>query len=275
MTRHNENGESTGCEMSLPFCTAQQRGSLAIYTDSCPLSVGDNITFPNGLRMPPRSFILKSAKYVLLTYSQSGPLDPQAVLRMLESINATCIIGKEGHADGGTHLHAFVEFQTKFSSRRPDVFDVDGYHPNIEKVGRTPWKAWDYATKENDIVGGTCERPPENGGGDGLGSKWAEIVAAGTRDEFFERLERLDPRSMVCNHPAVTKYADWRYRDLPEPYSHPSDFTFNLEGYNELGEWVQNNVFDEGPTISVRLAPLRTGAGLRPKIASLRSKKLI
>lgn len=203
--------------------------------------------------MPPGPFILKSAKYVLLTYAQCGDLDPGAVERMLELLEASCIIGKEAHADGGTHLHAFVEFSRKFSSRRSDVFDVDGKHPNITKVGRTPWKAWDYATKDQEIVGGSCERPVENGGGGDAHSKWHTIVSSGTRDEFFARLEELDPRALVCVHPAIVKYADWRYRDVPLPYCHPSDFTFNLESHPELDEWVQNNVFDEGPVVNIRL----------------------
>ena len=95
-----------------------------------------------------------NAKYVLLTYAQCGDLDPWAVVDHLAELRAECIIGREAHADGGTHLHCFAHFDRKFRSRRADVFDVLGCHPNVSPTYTTPQAGWDYACKDGDIVAG-------------------------------------------------------------------------------------------------------------------------
>ena len=95
-----------------------------------------------------------AARYGLLTYAQSGELDPFRVVNHLADLGAECIIGREDHADGGVHLHAFFMFERKFESRNVRVFDVDGCHPNIVRGYGTPEKGWDYATKDGDVVGG-------------------------------------------------------------------------------------------------------------------------
>ena len=95
-----------------------------------------------------------NAKYVLLTYAQCGDLDPWAVVDHLAELRAECIIGREAHADGGTHLHCFAHFDRKFRSRRANVFDVLGCHPNVSPTYTTPQAGWDYACKDGDIVAG-------------------------------------------------------------------------------------------------------------------------
>ena len=95
-----------------------------------------------------------NAKYVLLTYAQCGDLDPWAIVNHLAELRAECIVGRETHADGGTHLHCFAHFERKFRSRRADVFDVLGCHPNVSPTYTTPQAGWDYACKDGDIVAG-------------------------------------------------------------------------------------------------------------------------
>ena len=90
------------------------------------------------------------ARYVLLTYAQCGDLDPWAVHDVITSFPAECLIARETHADGGTHLHAFVDFGRKVDIRNPRRFDVEGFHPNIQPCGRTPQKMLDYAVKDGD-----------------------------------------------------------------------------------------------------------------------------
>ena len=57
-----------------------------------------------------------AAQYGLLTYAQSGELDPFRVVDHLGNLGAECIIGRESHSDGGLHLHAFFMFERKFES---------------------------------------------------------------------------------------------------------------------------------------------------------------
>ncbi|UJO02129.1 Rep [Bat associated gemykibivirus 1] len=90
------------------------------------------------------------ARYVLLTYAQCGDLDPWVVSDHLSSLGAECIIGRENHSDGGIHLHAFVDFGKRFSTRNVQKFDVGGCHPNIEPSKGRPWAGYDYAIKDGD-----------------------------------------------------------------------------------------------------------------------------
>ena len=104
-----------------------------------------------------------NARYFLLTYSQCGELDPWKVSDHLGELRGECIVAREAHADGGTHLHAFVDFGRKFRSRRTSIFDVDNHHPNVSATHSTPREGFDYACKDGDIVAGGLGRPePRN-----------------------------------------------------------------------------------------------------------------
>lgn len=94
-----------------------------------------------------------NARYGLFTYAQCGDLDPHDVCCHFTSLQAECIIGREHHSDGGTHLHVFADFGRKRRFRRATTFDVSGRHPNIVPSRGTPRGGYDYATKDGDIVG--------------------------------------------------------------------------------------------------------------------------
>jgi len=203
----------------------------------------------------PGSFILKDAKYVLLTYPQvpSDQADgfPELVERLCGDLRCKYVIGRELHADGGIHFHCFLDFGRKYSSRNTRVFDLDGRHPNIEKVGRTPRRAYEYAIKDGCIVGVSAEYdgPPDNSTSDrgeqGECSAWERILQSETRDEFFEALRSWQPRALVCNFTSAVKYADWKYKPVADTYQHPEEFQFNLEDYPVLLEWVSEFLFTE------------------------------
>lgn len=177
------------------------------------------------------------SRYVLLTYAQCGDLDPFEVSNALSAIEAECIIGRELHADGGTHLHAFLDFGRKRRFRNPSTFDVLGFHPNIVRSRGTPWDGYDYAIKDGDVVAGGLERPERpTASGSRRSEKWAEILLAQTREEFFGRIRELDPERLVTCFTQICKYADWEYAEAPEEYSTP-DGTFDLGGYPELVAW--------------------------------------
>lgn len=177
-----------------------------------------------------------SARYVLLTYSQSGDLSEWSVLDHISSLGAECIIGREDHADGGTHLHVFCDFGRKKQSRRSDYFDVEGHHPNIVPSRGRAGEGWDYATKDGNVVAGGLERP----GGSGLpqtADKWREIVGAKSREEFFDLLWQLDPKTLVTRWSELNRYADSAYAIRHEPYVGPSGLEFELGMVPELARW--------------------------------------
>lgn len=181
------------------------------------------------------------SKHVLLTYAQCGDLDPFSVNDHLGSIGAECIIGREDHADGGIHLHAFAMWERQFETRNVRLFDVDGCHPNVSPVRRTPETAYDYAIKDGDVVAGGLERPSGNSVAS-TGGKWADIIAAPTRDEFFARLAELDPRALCVSFGNLRTYADWKYRPDPAEYATPAGIRFDTSRAPQLDGWCRSNL---------------------------------
>lgn len=180
-------------------------------------------------------------RYGLFTYAQCGDLDPHAVVCLFSGLDAECIIGRENHADGGIHLHAFVDFGRKFRTRNTRQFDVDGHHPNVLPCKKTPEKMWDYATKDGDIVAGGLERPDGSGVPDAR-DPWHEIIMAESRDEFFELCAQLAPRSLACSFTSLRAYADWKYRPARTPYVNPPEWRFDTEDVPQLRRWIRENL---------------------------------
>jgi len=181
------------------------------------------------------------AKYGLLTYAQATQLDPFEIVLRLSGLGAECIIGRESHQDGGTHYHAFFMFERKYASRNSRIFDVNGHHPNIVRGYGTPEKGWDYATKDGDICGGGLERPCGISNSEGE-TKWAWIIAAETREEFFERIAYRDPRSLCTNFGNLQRYADWKYRPQLIEYEHPGNISFDGGCLEQLTDWADTNI---------------------------------
>lgn len=179
-------------------------------------------------------------RYALLTYAQCGNLDPFLVVNHLASLNAECIIGREHHKDGGSHLHAFVDFGRKFRSRNTRCFDVAGYHPNVSPSKGRPEKGWDYATKDGDICAGGLERPRSTGrkNGDTLDDKATEILNAQSKDELLETCRQLAPSKLLWSYPSIRSYANDHFTEGPPEYTHPEEIELDTSAYPELNRWV-------------------------------------
>lgn len=189
----------------------------------------------------PSTFTTNS-RYVLLTYSQADTLDYWKIVELVGSLGGECIIGREHHVDGGIHFHAFVDFGRKFRSRRADVFDVDGCHPNITKSYGNAAGGFDYATKDGDVVAGGLARPGDGEDQAMQGSDtWYQAMQAETRDEFFALLEQCAPKNLILNFPAISRFADWRFEKKADTYSTPEG-NFDLSGCPGLNSWVENNL---------------------------------
>lgn len=183
-------------------------------------------------------------RYALLTYAQCGTLDPFLVVNHLASLNAECIIGREHHADGGIHLHAFVDFGRKFRSRKTRIFDVEGYHPNVSPSKGSPGKGYDYATKHGDVVAGGLVRPGDANTQATLDERATEILSAQTKDELLEACRTLAPSKLLWNYTSLRAYANDHYRDEKPPYVHPEEIRIDTSAYPELDEWYQENVVE-------------------------------
>lgn len=200
-------------------------------------SLGYNISLPRDFFLIMPSFDLH-CRYALLTYSQSGDLSGEVVGDRLSEMGFKCVIGRENHADGGIHLHCFVDFGRKRRFRRVDVFDVLGRHPNISPSKGTPEKGYEYAIKDGDIVFQSLDMPRQSGGGDSKTvAKWTTITNAGNREEFWSLVHELDPKSAACNHTQLQKYCDWKFTVEPPKYESPGGITF-IGGSDGRDTWL-------------------------------------
>lgn len=183
-------------------------------------------------------------RYALLTYAQCGDLDPFKIVDRLAELHAECIIGREYHEDGGTHLHAFVDFGRKYRSRDTRAFDVEGYHPNISPSKGRPGDGFDYATKDGDIVAGGLERPSNTSARSrgSLEEAATSIMAAKDKKELYELCSELAPSKMLWSYPSLRAYANDRFVEERPAYRHPEGVTVNTSAYPELDRWVTENL---------------------------------
>lgn len=107
-------------------------------------------------------FRIKNMKF-LITYPHGGYTDENKLLDKFFTIRDQrdinyAIACVEHHEDGSIHNHIYVEFKFVVESRNPRIFDLEGHHPNIRKIVKTPWVTVDYCKKEGTWV----EFHPEN-----------------------------------------------------------------------------------------------------------------
>jgi len=187
-----------------------------------------------------------NSKYVLLTYAQCGDLDEWAVNDHLSSLGAECIIARELHpTTGGVHLHVFVDFGRKFRSRRVDILDVEGRHPNVSPSKGTPEKGYDYAIKDGDVVAGGLARP--RGGRPGTLSGLTAIAhLCETQDEFLDIYGEVDTRGLIKNFANVRSYAKWRYAGTLPKYESPASFREFRGGDDGRDLWLAQSGIRSG-----------------------------
>lgn len=199
------------------------------------------------------------SRYILLTYAQCGDLDGFSVMDHLSGLGGECIIGREEHADLGLHLHCFVDFGRKFRSRRTDIFDVDGRHPNISGSYGTPWAGFDYAIKDGDVICGGLERPeePRSKRVAKNGAQWAEITDARDRDHFWELVHYLDPEAAARSYGQLAKYCDFRFSDPDPVYESPRGIDFIPGDVDGRDEWfAQSGIGSGEPLLGGYESPL-------------------
>lgn len=195
----------------------------------------------------PGAFRFKG-RYCVLTYSQVPPaFRPLDISELLCRDRAKFIICREPHRDGGTHYHVFVDYRRVRDLTGARRWDVQGVHPNLLRVRRTPWRAYAYVTKHSDVIRDTFDdrdrpKPPaRNSHADGVGKRrWETITNAADKDSFFAKCQEMDPRALVTAFGNVSRYADWKYPDLRGSYDSPEGICVDLGGYPELREYFRD-----------------------------------
>jgi len=214
-----------------------------------------------------------NARYALLTYAQSADLDGFRVMDHLSGLGGECIIGRESHADGGIHLHCFVDFGRKFRSRRTAIFDVEGRHPNIAQSYGTPWAGYDYAIKDGDVICGGLGRPeePRSKRVKKDWDQWTEITCARDRDHFWELVHHLDPKAAACSYGQLAKYAEFRFATKPPVYESPGGIEFVGGDVDGRNAWCDQSGIQSGEPLVGESCPSTGGVSpLRPVVRSLR-----
>ncbi|AJD07460.1 replication-associated protein [Odonata associated gemycircularvirus 1] len=201
-----------------------------------------------------------NARHFLITYAQCGDLSEWNVLDKFSSLGAECIIAREYHADLGLHLHVFVDFGRKFRSRKTDIFDVDGRHPNIKRSWGTPEKGYDYAIKDGEVVAGGLERPDGVHGSGKTFDLWSQVAGAEDRGEFWRLVEELDPKALCCSFTQLSKFADWRFAEVVADYESPGGIGFVPGDVDGRDSWVESAGLGLGePPVGMLLTPTLEG----------------
>lgn len=151
------------------------------------------------------------AKHIGLTYPQCD-LTRERVLDSLRSTvgdKYVCsIIAIEQHADGTPHIHAYLGVSSKRCIRDPRLFDIDGFHANIQGL-RVPKNWCRYIQKEDKscLMDGAVSEllsgpPPKERISDAIA---ARLDAGATRDEIYAEY----PGFYLMNKRKVDDMCDW------------------------------------------------------------------
>lgn len=101
---------------------------------------------------PKTSFRVKRKKF-FLTYSRCD-LTPEEIYQGLMKIKPLkkYIIAQEHHKDGGTHIHAFFEFENVLDTKNTRWADIGGFHPNDAGTVKNDNAIRKYCTKEENFI---------------------------------------------------------------------------------------------------------------------------
>ena len=140
----------------------------------------------------------------------------------------------------------------RFITRSPSTFDVDGYHPNIEPIKRTPHRAWAYVSKPGaTLVHDDIPEPPA--GRSRQRSKQDEVYntalyRAKSKTQFINTCIEGDTRRAIGCFNNLSAFADYWYPPARGPeYTPPPGLQLELSSYPEIAAWQQRNVPQYSP----------------------------
>lgn len=186
-------------------------------------------------------------KYLFLTYAQTTDITKEDVLTSITTAIGReprfCLVGHERHLDGGDHFHAFVDFGKRFSFSNERRFDINNFHPNIQKA-RNPKECLAYCSKDGDTV--SVGEAPNFDEADSKPSRhelWASILDESTNaSDFMRRVREVDAFTFCTRYKQLEDMALSVFKRR-EPYVSPYEpQDFNLpEG---IESWLLEE-FDE------------------------------
>ena len=157
----------------------------------------------------PASHFAYDGVHVFVTYPQC-PLERTVLRDFFQALSPGCeyCIGRELHSDGNYHLHAYVHFGVRRRFTSPSAFDVDGYHPNIQRPRRVA-DVIAYCRKEDTepLVSPGLESLPSTG----VPGWGALLEMSVSRDEFLERVRERFPREYVLRLRELLYFCEWKF----------------------------------------------------------------
>jgi len=192
--------------------------------------------WPPGNIMPASSFAFDGV-HIFLTYPQC-PLEREQLRDFLRGVAPECeyIVARELHHDGSPHLHAYAHFGGRRRFTSASAFDLDGYHPNIQK----PRRAGDviaYCRKEDstplvsDGLPSVSDKP----------SGWGDLLElSGNKREFLELARQRFPRDYVLSLERLLFFCEWRFGRDETTYSGRTRGEFREP--ETLTSWVSTNL---------------------------------
>jgi len=192
----------------------------------------------------PRTFAFDGV-HVFLTYPQC-PLEREQLRDiLLERTNASkYLVARELHSDGNYHLHAYLHFGRRLRLAGANVFDVEGYHPNIQRP-RSPGSVIAYCCKEDTepLANFDYSEGESN-------DSWGAILGrANSKDEFLEAVRHRFPRDYVLNFERLLFFCEWRFGREETTYTGRGRCDF-VE-LPSMKEWVEVNLLQVcfGPSV--------------------------
>lgn len=208
----------------------------------------------SNISMPP--IFRVNAQQFFLTYPQCT-LNSQDILAGLQSVRdvETYVIGEEKHLDGHPHIHAYIKFKTKVNSVNPSVFDVRGFHPNIQSARNTK-AVISYVKKEGNYISNLIETDTDGGS---RKRKWKEILENATNQEsFLTSVKQEFPRDYCLNLQRLKEVAQHEWPEKT-PRFQPSFTQFTRT--TDLQEWETENIQSILTEGKVRFSPSLVARG--------------
>lgn len=192
------------------------------------------------------------AQRFLLTYSQVDveTLTPHALRDFLINKDPSPLwleIATENHEDGGKHYHVALWFPSAYRGNYAS-FDVAGYHPNIQKVGRSKKderRVRLYIRKEDTdlIQHGEVPPIPESTERD----SWGDILNAATSaPDFMDRLRDQYPEDYVKRYFDLFAFAQHHW-SRPDSYVAEWPTAAYIRIPAAIHEWIGASFDDPRP----------------------------
>lgn len=172
-----------------------------------------------------------NAKNFFITYPQSDNLSNEKIKNFFEQLGATSYtISRELHQDGHAHHHAIISFRDAFSSRNERIFDIEGFHPNIQPA-RNMRNVRDYVRKAGDyITSGEDDTGPR---------RYADLLNTPSREEYWELARREYPRDVILHYERLEYTAEKLFEQTNPTYTNP------YPEYNTTNEGIQQWMNEE------------------------------